>query len=126
LILLGITFYFARFKRSENPSLRTSETSLALAILASILIPSLMWDHYLTLALLPVVILLDRIGDSGRNTAVLILTALSLFVIEVPINFWNPAWQSGWRVALSSVKLPAVLVLFGLLAWRVRVLQREQ
>jgi len=126
LILLGITFCFTRFKHSACDSLRVSEPSLALAILASILIPSLMWDHYMTLALLPAVILLDRPGDSGRNTAVLILTAFSLLVIDVPINFWNPAWQSGWRVALSSVKLPAVLILFGLLAWRVRVLQREQ
>lgn len=126
LILFGIAFYFTRFKHSEDNSLRISETSLALAILASILIPSLMWDHYLTLALLPAVILLDRPGDCGRDTAVLILIALSLFVIDVPVNFWNPAWQSGWRVAWSSVKLPAVLVLFGLLAWRARMLQRRQ
>ena len=122
ITLLGLTFYATRYKDSSGIEHKQfNRLSYALGLVVCLLIPSLVWDHYLVLALLPMVIFLGSTTRKDISTGVVVLAALSLFLLNFHFNFWNPAYQ-GWKVVLTSIKLPGVLILLGLILYRLKSL----
>jgi alpha-1,2-mannosyltransferase len=80
-------------------------------ILMMLLAPSLMWDHYLVMALLPSAWLVDQaIQKKSWNLG--ILTAALVIFISIPWNFDSPAFRGGPGLILMSMKLFPVLILF--------------
>jgi hypothetical protein len=86
------------------------------ALLLTLLLPSLMWDHYLVLLLLPatwlVAIALDR-----RWIMTLLLAVLLYVLTALPIRFDSEAFRSGAGVLLMSAKLFPTLALLAVLLW---------
>jgi len=124
--LLVLSLVLTRSRRgSRDVSGNDDRLVFGLFVLTALLVPSLMWDHYLTIALLPAVLYLGSLDRAEPGSASLLLTALGVFLINVPFNFWNPVFTQGWAVALSSVKLLGVMILFGVLAVRVYKQERK-
>lgn len=101
LAILVLTFTGTR--RAASPP-----DSLPLAIMASLLLPSLMWDHYLVQMAAPVMLLWWRVGVAGR--AVL---AASVVVAALPVALDQEAFRSGAGLLLMSLKLWPALAVFG-------------
>lgn len=125
LALLAATSLVTR-RRGSTPQSEREIRRLAfgLTLLTALLLPSLMWDHYLTIALLSAVLLLSDLTRRGVRPEVLMLAAVAVFLMNFPYNFWNPLFSRGWAIALASVKLPGVLILFGLLVVGLRAKHR--
>jgi hypothetical protein len=114
-LALLVGAFWGSFRRTGKQGDRLS---WGLFLMTALLVPSLMWDHYLAMALLPCALLLN---DLPRERPwLLIALALAVFLIQVPFNFWDPLFRSGWKVALAQVKLPGALILYGLLIIRLK------
>lgn len=98
--------------RSESTFSLGDQGLFHATLLLSLLLPSLMWDHYLVAAILPAAWLARRYA-SHRRWGMLGLLAGVWIVISVPWNYAAPAWREGAGVILMSVKLFPTLVLFG-------------
>jgi hypothetical protein len=81
------------------------------ALLLSLLLPSLMWDHYLVQALLPAAWLCSRALER-RSPLLAIETAAVLFLLCVPWPYHSESFRTGLGVPFMSVKLLPVLVMF--------------
>jgi len=119
LLLLGASFYVSRPSATAKAP-GDSKLCYGLFTLTALLVPSLMWDHYLTIALLPLVLYLNRLNREKPGAVELTFAATAVFLINVPYNFWDPVFTKGWAIALASVKLPGALLLFGLVLRRCR------
>ena len=89
-----------------------ADATFMLAVVVSLLVPSLMWDHYLVQAALPCAWLIAWEWNARRRSA-LILTALCWVAMALPWPFSAEAFRSGAGVPLMSMKLLPLLVLFG-------------
>lgn len=78
-------------------------------LLLSLLLPSLMWDHYLVLVLLPVAWLVRCYYAAGRP-AIVIAILISYTVICMPWPFEH--YRSGPVLPLMSIKLFPTMLLF--------------
>ena len=98
----------------ERGNLTVQESALYMAtILLSLLIPSLMWDHYLLLAVLPAAWLVRALAEARRPRA--LAAAVVLYALTaMPWRFDSPLFQAGGGVLLMSVKLLPALGLFGM------------
>jgi len=118
---------FVRFTWKEGTDDRAS---FALAVMASLLLPSIMWDHYLVQAFVPMVLLLPMMGPGrggllrrGLIAACAILFAFPVFPTNGTVFFWMPEVLfgslpvRGWAYPVMSLKLWPALALFGLCAW---------
>ncbi len=94
--------------RRDSPGV---DAALSATIAASLLIPSLLWDHYLVQLLVPVVLLGAR-GVAEGNRLLLVVVAGSLAVAAVPFPFGNGAFTSGPLLLLENFKLLPVVVVF--------------
>lgn len=118
----------ARMSRAATPSpsrsgFSPSEQGLFLATTPlSLLLPSLMWDHYLV-ALAPPALWLAARAAAGRRPAMLAAVAACWAVVCMPWDFHAPAWRSGPGVALMSVKLAPTLAIFALVLAETRKCQ---
>lgn len=90
------------------------QASLACAICASLLLPSLMWDHYLVQLFAPVGLLWWVVP--GGPSAERVVLAASLAIAAVPIPFHAPAFSSGPGLLVMSAKLLPVLLVFSVAA----------
>lgn len=116
LLLIGL--YLAVFWRTRSSAAAGNpgrmEGGFHATVMLSLLVPSLMWDHYLLLALPPAGwLFVDSI--QRRRYVTLALTLLSLVLISIPWRFDGPAFTSGVGVLLMSMKLFPALVIFVLL-----------
>lgn len=101
LTILAVTF--AGTRRAASPL-----DSLPLAIMASLLLPSLMWDHYLVQMAAPVMLLWWRVGVAARG-----VLAASVLVAALPVALDQAAFRSGAGLLLMSLKLWPALAVFG-------------
>jgi len=88
-------------------------STLAMTLGASLLLPSICWDHYLV-QLLPGILLLAAAGPTlltGRNA----LLAVAAILVSVPIPFHELG--GGIGLLAGSAKLPAALIVFAVGAW---------
>jgi hypothetical protein len=88
---------------------------ISLMIMLSLLLPSILWDHYMIALFLPQIILLADLVDSGqwrswRMAALLGASAL----LAWPIAFAQPAFSHGIGILWMSAKLYGVLILLAL------------
>jgi hypothetical protein len=113
LAILG-AFACACFK---SPRTRAAERAvLAAAITASLLLPSLMWDHYLVQLAAPVGLLLWPGDDSIRSGRMQRVVAVISIVVAVIAALWiqldAEQFRSGIGLAVMSLKLWPVLAVF--------------
>ncbi|MBX7246411.1 MAG: DUF2029 domain-containing protein [Candidatus Sumerlaeaceae bacterium] len=80
-------------------------------ILLSLLIPSLLWDHYLILLLLPMAWLMRNALET-RNVPSVAQTCLWAIMAAVPWNFGSEMFRSGAGIPGMSIKLLPVLGLY--------------
>lgn len=88
--------------------------SYSLFIMLSLLIPSLLWDHYFVQALLPIIFLTGYMEEKGKKLWCIPLIAALIF-LAAPWNFWSGKFRRSAGILLMSVKLWAGLVIYILL-----------
>jgi hypothetical protein len=120
-LLLAGAFVFVAVRRSASAetgpgtasaSLTTADAALfQAAILLSLMLPSLMWDHYLVQLLPPVAWLAWHHGH-GRVRVASVLVVLLYVLTAIPWRYDAETYRSGWRVVLMSMKLLPVVCLF--------------
>ncbi|MGI8908068.1 MAG: glycosyltransferase family 87 protein [Candidatus Sumerlaeaceae bacterium] len=85
-------------------------------LLLMLLLPSLMWDHYLVLALLPVSWLV-QFCHKRRYWKTTRLVVACYMIICVPWQFDAEIYRQGAGLLLMSAKLWPTVVLFGVCCW---------
>jgi hypothetical protein len=105
---------------------------VALMILLSLLLPSILWDHYLVIALFPLVAVYGHLVSTGRllswRTGALVVAAV---LMSMPVLFW-PAhlrqldFRQGAGLLGMSPGLYGVLILFVLDLICLRDIRRSQ
>jgi len=98
---------------SCNGSMISQEGSYMATILLALLIPSLMWDHYLLIAFLPVVWLWKQSIAQGSWGVFGTVTA-AWVLVSMPWRFDSPMFTHGTLLPLMSMKLFPTLVIYGL------------
>jgi alpha-1,2-mannosyltransferase len=102
LSLFGYTIWKARGKgRDEAPA-------FAVAVCASLLLPSIMWDHYLVQFYLPAMIMFFVLKSLGWRSVVLLMVV----VASLPLHINDAFYHSGMGLLLGHVKLLSVLTIF--------------
>ena len=93
---------------------------VALTAMLGLLLPSIMWDHYLVLLFFPQIVLLSNLLEKGRwgiwRVGALLCASV---LVAVPVAFWPVAFgqrefSEGLGLLSMSVGLYGVLILFGL------------
>ncbi len=108
LLTYAVTAWRARGKTAR-------EAAYLLAVMTSLLLPSLMWDHYMLQALLPCWWLIAYAFDTRRY-----LTMIGMFlllgILMMPFPYDSPVLTHGPNILLMSVKLWPALLIFADLA----------
>jgi hypothetical protein len=113
LFMLGITFYtiYQCTKGTKNNE-SAYRFSFGAIVMMAILTPSLMWDHYTTIAMISWMLLIPN-----RESQITLprLTALLLLAVALgwPVNYWHVAYRSGPELMLMSARLWPSLILWG-------------
>lgn len=107
VISVAILAIFAAGSALKRPG--TDAASFALAVCASLLLPSIMWDHYLVQALLPLILLAGLHRD---NPPVLAALGAAVVAMSLPVALDQPAFQSGAGLLGMSFKMIAALIPF--------------
>lgn len=94
------------------------DLEFSLFVFLMLLLPSLFWDHYLTILIFPIFIL-SRYVNPGEYLR-LVLFVGSVVIVCIPINFGAPEFRKGLGILLMSGKLWATLVLMGLTLFYLR------
>lgn len=95
------------------------EVSLMIAL--SLLIPSILWDHYLILLFIPQLTLIAAYLQTARTPYVRIgLLFLATVIMLQPMAFHHPNFTNGLGLLLRSAKLFGALIVFGLLVFELR------
>ncbi|MCX7765616.1 MAG: hypothetical protein N2246_02790, partial [Candidatus Sumerlaeia bacterium] len=109
LLLIVVLWLTSPLKeRVINPT--AEDLKFSLFVFLSLLVPSLLWDHYLTLLVFPIFVLARRL-QRKQLIPILIFTA-GVLIISIPFNFSAPAFQQGLGVLAMSAKLWGTLLLF--------------
>lgn len=80
-----------------------------------LLLPSLLWDHYLIQAMLAVAVGL-RTAISGKARGVFWL-GMAVAILAIPFRHHLPLFRQGWMTLIMSIKLAGLILLA---AWLVR------
>jgi hypothetical protein len=87
-----------------------ASASYATAIIVSLLLPSIFWDHYLVQLSVPVLLLtIAAVGERRFGMAAVIVCLFLL--LGVPQQIGAPEWNSGLGILWGSAKLLPVLIL---------------
>lgn len=119
VVIILLAVYLIRTWRSSQPRHEQSpltpadDHAYAATLLLGLLIPSLMWDHYLVMTILPVALLI-RDSLAARRYLITASAVLCYAIICLPWPFSHPAFQHGTGTLLMSLKLWPTLALFGL------------
>ncbi|PKO14643.1 hypothetical protein CVU37_14205 [candidate division BRC1 bacterium HGW-BRC1-1] len=98
---------------TPQPDSRREAALFHTVLLLALLIPSLMWDHYMLLVLLPVAwLFVDSLRQHCHLRATIIL--LLFAATAIPWPFAAPENTSGARILLMSMKLLPTLGLYAL------------
>lgn len=145
LAVLAATVFATRSAWGPQvPPPDTWRAEWALVVIASLLVPSLMWDHY-AVQLLPVWLVglwsaaerclppsrPGREGEGGEGLGsglsagrfgVALLWVIAALLLAVPVRHWSPALARGPGLLVMSLRLWGVLLMFALaLQWRLRL-----
>jgi len=114
-LLAGFVYLVYRYRQKEM-----LPESFSLAIAVSLLLPSLMWDHYLVQLILPLMLLFPRV-TAGAN----ILLVTAAFILCLPLNFEQPFYREGFGLLAGSVKLLPPLIVASVAGTRLAMLGEE-
>ncbi len=92
-----------------------------LLIVLSLLVPSILWDHYLVVLVLPFLALARFLLERGGGRTALGYLALAVIVTGMPIPWDAAPLHSGFGLLVLSAKLLSTLVVWGLLGWALLV-----
>ncbi len=112
LASLGVLAALARGVLRAPATPAGENASLACAICASLLLPSLMWDHYLVQLFAPVGLLWWSLPGDAMPARIGL--AVSVIIAGLPIPFQAPVFSSGPGLLVMSAKLLPVLIVFGI------------
>ena len=111
LLLFSIQIILKRTLQDKAPD----ELEYSSFILLGLLIPSLCWDHYLVIIYFPVFAVVKYISEL-ENPILKIFVSIPLFIsvilMNLFFNFWNPLFTKGIWIFLMSIKLYGLLLLF--------------
>jgi len=100
------------------------EAAWCATLILGLLIPSLMWDHYLVMLIFPVAWLV-KASIAYQRPVTGSITVLCYIVTCLHWNFESLSWRSGPGIILMSIKLWPTLILFGLtlcfIRWSVEI-----
>jgi len=126
LTLLGIYVWMTASgtsKRNQDFTPR-DEAAWCATLILGLLVPSLMWDHYLVMLIFPVAWLVNA-SITNRRPVTGIVTILCYVITCLHWNFESANWRSGPGIILMSIKLWPTLILFGLtlcfIRWSVEI-----
>jgi hypothetical protein len=107
-----LVLFFVETWKSRVMRGMSAAPAFALAVCASLLLPSIMWDHYLVQLLVPGVLLTAAsAGPPARRWAIPAI-GLSFVVISLWVAQDAEAFRQGAGLLVTSIKLVPVLVLF--------------
>lgn len=86
----------------------------SLAVTASLLVPSIMWDHYLVQLVVPMGLLLMVGWGSRHRVLVIALVASSSVIASMPVALDHPSFRQGVGLLAMSLKLLPVLICFAM------------
>lgn len=87
----------------------------AVVIILGLLIPSIMWDHYLVVLLFPQIVLLaDLVARGKKAWPGMLALGVASVIVAWPVAFHRPEFSEGIGLLAMSAKLYGVLILFGL------------
>lgn len=113
IIILVVTFWFTYPKKNEKIKLESLQLDFSLFLLASLLIPSLLWDHYLVYFFLILLCLIDYwIKSNNFSLKSIVYISILYFLMAIPYNFWSPLFRSDLGIFLMSLKLYPVLLIW--------------
>lgn len=113
LIVQGLAASKPATRAHGNSFDGADDLGFSATLLLGLLIPSLMWDHYLVMAIYPAAVLIRTAWVRRRWISVgAVLVCYGL--ICVPWVFHRPEFRSGAGILLMSLKLWPTLALFGL------------
>lgn len=116
ILLLTLTRWMLRYRRRPyfHPIWNEAENGLLmLALLAMLLLPSIMWDHYAVQALLPLIWVLG-LGKLAHRPAHMAAVTITFMLLAIPLASHAPEYREGWRILLQSIRLWGTLGLLGL------------
>ncbi len=96
---------------------RRLDAPFALAICTSLLLPSILWDHYLVQLLLPIVLLSACALQRANPAPALTIIAIAAVIVFMPLPIDMEPLLAGPGLLVQSLKLVPVLICFGLAAW---------
>lgn len=108
LALLAIVLWRTREQRRASEK---EPLSFSLFIFLSLLIPSLMWDHYLVQLFFPILALYGALHSRGMWALRAVFVA-GIVIISIPFRFDAEPWKSGAGLLMMSFKLWGTLLLF--------------
>jgi hypothetical protein len=114
VILVGLLGWVTRDPKPRDPI----SMEYSCAIVTMLLVPSLLWDHYLIL-LFPAAMLLFVASWMRKGLLFTMLWSLALAFMSIPYLFADPAYRAGWKVLLMAPQTFALLVFYGTALWAV-------
>lgn len=101
------------FWKTDRASDRFLKEEYSLWTIGMLLIPSLLWDHYLVQLMLPIAVAIQRaLADRVHGVVVL---SISISILAMPFLHNNPAYYEGWMTLVMSIKLLGIVLLSGFL-----------
>jgi hypothetical protein len=119
LLLLLSLLWLTRKPISVQPSTDLQELEYGLVVTALVLVPTVTWEHHMTLLLLPVLILARRtlnVPFGDRHWKLWIAFGICYAGLAVAYG-WVAGLNSGAGLLAMSTKTYFGLALYGLLAW---------
>lgn len=115
LLVVGVTSAVTlRSRLVDDPDTRRN-VEWALFLLAMVLASPLSWEHHLVFILPSALVVLGLVARRPRSIAVLAVLGAALLLLAWRVPIWSEQLQHGGWILLISVKLYAVLILWGYL-----------
>ncbi len=112
-IFITISTLFLAWKADVVTNSSRDKVLFGLALLCSLLVPSLFWDHYLVLILFILITLFVYHAETQTfSTSRILFLSVLLFWFAMPFNYWDESYREGWNIFGMSSKLYPLLLLF--------------
>jgi len=122
--VVGWRFIKRRAFLPPDEAVQVEQALYHAALLLTLLLPSLLWDHYLVFLLLPATWII-ALATQQRRPSLAVLSALAYFITAIPIRFDSESFRSGYGILLMSAKLYPTLFLWALLLFLANNLQKS-
>lgn len=121
IVVIIFTFWVTYPKKNQKISLYSIQTDFSLFLIAALLIPSLLWDHYLVYFFLILLCLFDYWVKSDK-ISLKSMTYISILylIMAIQFNFWSDLFRSDIGILLMSLKFYPVILIWIYLVTTIR------